>query len=156
MRFATCAVIGVVCLPIHIHAQAGDWAKVQALMSGTQVRIENQAGSWTQGRVGVVENTQLTLRVKDKWCVIPRSAIAKIERLGNHQVGKKARRGALIGAAGGVLQAYALAETNKGGFALMMAAGWAAIGAVIGAIDGAGDREPILVYFTAAPAPRAD
>jgi hypothetical protein len=93
-----------------------------------------------------VEDTQLTLLVRNKQFVIPRSAIAKIEQLGQDQMAKKARRGALIGAAGGVIQAYALAEANKGGFALMLAAGWAAIGAVIGATDGARDRERILVY----------
>ena len=146
MRLVTCVLLGFLCLPFPIQAQTGDWALVQALRSGTEIRLENRARSRTHGRIDTVEDTQLTLLVRNKLFVIPRSAIAKIERFGPDQMGKKARRGALIGAASGVIQAYALAEANKGGFALMLAAGCAAIGAVMGATDGARDRERILVY----------
>ena len=60
-----------------------------------------------------------------------------------------ALRGLGIGATGGATLG-AVAETNKAQWSALMALGWGAIGAVIGAVNGL-DRDRVLVYEAEIP-----
>lgn len=61
---------------------AQDWGAVQALAVDTPVRIGELGGRGGQlrGRIRAVEDAQLTVLVKGKPIVVPRSSIGRIER----------------------------------------------------------------------------
>ena len=60
--------------------------------------------------------------------------------------GMGAARGFAIGGAVGVLQALLLTKSDRLVFAGIFSAVWAPVGAALGAINGAGQRETTVVY----------
>jgi len=124
----------------------GGWDAVCALPAGTEVRIQNPANQSVQGRIDTVDDVGIVIIRNNKQTSVPRDSIRSITQLGADTMGKQAAIGAVAGVVGGLVQGYTLAEGNKGIFAASLAAGWAGIGALIGAIHGATQRQETLVY----------
>jgi hypothetical protein len=145
IRLVTWSLIWFVLLGSIAQGQS-DWEAVLALAAGTELRIQHRANQSVDGRIETVDETGITILLKNKPAFIPRNSIRSIKQRDHSTATRNAGIGALVGAAGGLLQGYTLAESNKGTFAIGLAAGWAAIGALIGAIHGASHRQEVLVY----------
>ena len=127
-----------------------DWDAVKALGHGITVRVQQLEGRQIEGRLVSVDDVAITVVAKGTTFSLDRQSIGQIDRVGR-QVGKRAERGLLIGAGGGAALGYSMAETNRGLWTALMAAGWGALGALIGAADGSREHEYRLVYRAASP-----
>jgi hypothetical protein len=132
-----------------------DWQAVVALQPGVLLRVDTFSRERLRGPLQRVDNDRLTLAVSTGPVDIPRGSVRRVIQIGDRHVGRDARRGLLVGAAaGGTLGALA-AETNKRSWSALMAAGWGAIGSLIGAINGL-DRDQYLWYDSPMPQTTAD
>ena len=126
-------------------SESSDWSAVMRLDPGSSVRVEDAAGAAVAGRFVRADGDGVTLAVGPASQTVLRAAVQRlllIERL----TATKAKRAWLVGTvAGGLLGAFA-AKSNRVPWALVMSAGWGAIGAVIGASDGFFDRKESLIY----------
>jgi uncharacterized protein YcfJ len=123
-----------------------DWSAVTRLATGTALRVEVLAEPSTMGRLVSVQTDQVTISSRSSQRTFLRPEIRRVA-LVQRRTGEKAKRGLVIGAIAGGLVGGLTTESNRGSWAAFMAAGWGAIGAVIGASDGFFDREETLVYL---------
>ena len=123
-----------------------DWSAVTRLATGTSLRVEVSAEPSTTGRLVSVQANQVTISSGSWQRTFLRPEIRRVV-LVQRRTGEKAKRGLVIGAIAGALVGGLTTESNQGSWAAVMAAGWGAIGAVIGASDGFFDREETLVYL---------
>jgi len=123
-----------------------DWSAVTRLATGTSLRVEVSAEPSTTGRLVSVQGNQVTISSGSWQRTFLRPEIRRVV-LVQRRTGEKAKRGLVIGAIAGALVGGLTTESNQGSWAAVMAAGWGAIGAVIGASDGFFDREETLVYL---------
>lgn len=124
----------------------GGWDSVVSLPLGTQVRITNLAGRRLMGVLEGATPEALLVRVEQRTERLQRSDVARIERLAGRAVGGRAKRGFLIGAVVGVAIGTFAVESNRGVWIPALSLGWGAVGAAIGAIEGAGGRDYVVVY----------
>ena len=122
-----------------------DWNRVKALTADAIVRIEQVGGRQLEGRLVSATDTEVAILVGVATVVVDRQSIRQVDQV-VRPVGKRALLGLLIGGAGGAILGHSTAESNKGAWTALMAAGWAAIGAVIGVVDGLKTRDYRLVY----------
>ena len=127
-----------------------DWEAVKALSSGSAVRIEQFGGRQVEGRLGSVDDTEITVVEKDTAIPLDRQTIRQVGRVGR-QVKRRAGIGSLVGAVGGAILGHSVAEANRGLWTVLMAVGWGAIGTLIGAVDGFRERDYRLVYESPSP-----
>jgi hypothetical protein len=129
-----------------------DWDAVKALSAGTTVRIQQSGGRQVEGPVVSVDDAAIAILASGKTFSFDRQSVQQIDRL-LRPVSKRAGLGLLIGASGGAVLGYSTAETNRGLWTALMAAGWGAVGALIGAVDGLRAHDYRLVYHeTCSPA----
>lgn len=119
---------------------------VVSLPLGTQVRITNLAGRRLMGVLEGATPEVLLVRVEQRTERLQRSDVARIERLAGRAVGGRAKRGFLIGAVVGVAIGTFAVESNRGVWIPALSLGWGAVGAAVGAIEGAGGRDYVVVY----------
>ena len=124
-----------------------DWEAVKALNAGATVRIQQLGGRQVEGRLVSVDDAVIAIVAEGMTFSFERQSVRQIDRLARH-VSKRAGLGLLIGAGGGAALGYATAETNRGLWTALMAAGWGAVGALIGAVDGLREHDYLLVYRT--------
>lgn len=127
-----------------------DWDGLKTLSTGARVRVEQLGGRQDEGRLVSVDDTEIAIVVRATTIVLDRQSIRQIHRVGR-PVRKRAVLGLLIGGGGGAILGYSAAETNKGLWTALMAAGWAAIGALIGVVDGLRGRDYQLIYLNPSP-----
>ncbi len=127
-----------------------DWDAVKALRAGATVRIQQFGWRQVEGRLVSVDDAVIMIDAEGTTLSLDRQSIHQIERFGR-QVRKRAGLGLLIGAGGGAVLGYSTAETNRALWTPLMAAGWGAIGALIGAVDGLREHDYRLVYRTVPP-----
>ena len=127
-----------------------DWDGLKALSTGATVRVEQLGGSQDEGRLVSVDDTEMAIVVRATTIVLDRQSIRQIHRVGR-PVRKRAVLGLLIGGGGGAILGYSAAEANKGLWTALMATGWAAIGALIGVVDGLRGRDYQLIYLNPSP-----
>jgi hypothetical protein len=101
-----------------------------ALASGTAIRVEDAAGSVTLGRLVTVQDDHLALSAGGSERSVLRSDVGRV-LIVRRLVAAGARRGFLIGAAGGALQG-ALLTKNRAVFASLFGAAWGFEGALGG------------------------
>ena len=123
-----------------------DWSAVARLATGTALRVEASAQPSTTGRLVSVQTNQITISSGSSQRTFLQPEIRRVV-LVQRRTGQKAKRGLIIGAVAGGLVGGLTTESNQGSWAAFMAAGWGAIGAVIGASEGFFDREETLVYL---------
>ena len=123
-----------------------DWSAVTRLAPGTALRVEVSAGSSTTGRLVSAETNQVTMSVRNEQRTFLRPEVRRVV-LVQRRTGQKAKRGFIIGAIAGGLVGAPTTESNQVPWAVLLAAGWGAIGAVIGVSDGFFDRAETLVYL---------
>jgi len=124
-----------------------DWDAVKVLSAGATVRIQELGGRQVEGRLVSVDDAVIAILAKGMTFSFDRQSVRQIDRL-ERPVSKRARLGLLIGAGGGAVLGYSTAETNRGLWTALMAAGWGAVGALIGAVDGLREHDYRLVYRT--------
>jgi len=122
-----------------------DWAAIVALASGTSVRVESVPGTIQQGQFLSADDEHLTFTVANRPVDMSRAAVRRVHRVSERNTKRFALRGLGIGAAAGGTLGAVTAETNKAPWTALMALGWGAIGATIGAINGL-HRDRVLVY----------
>lgn len=127
-----------------------DWTTVVALRSGASVRVESFDGMVQQGQFLRADTDHLTVTVARRPVDIRRAEVRRLYQMSERKFGRFALRGLVIGATGGATLGAVAAETNKAQWSALMALGWGAIGAVIGAINGL-NRDGVLVYEAQAP-----
>jgi hypothetical protein len=125
-----------------------DWSAALAIRPGARVRVVTQSRERVTGHLVAVTSDLLVVDVAGRERRLLPSEVRRLYTI--HGVKRSAVKGLLIGGAAGVSMALATAETNRGSWAAMLGAGWAAIGAVIGSVTGLLDRER-LVYSSAGP-----
>ena len=133
-----------------IAAPLSDWTTVVTLGSGASVRVESSDGMVQQGQFLGANTDLLTITVAKRRVDIRRAEVRRLYRVSERKVGRFALRGLGIGATGGATLGAVAAETNKAQWSVLMALGWGAIGAVIGAVNGL-DRDRVLVYEAEIP-----
>jgi hypothetical protein len=101
----------LVFLPSRSYAQTNDWAAVRALLTESPLRIHRLGlrDSQVDGKLLLVEDSQLTLLTRGRPIVVPKAVIGRIEQRHRDSVVE----GAILGALYGIL-AHALwaAEGN--------------------------------------------
>ncbi len=132
-------------LTIVVAAQPSDWTAVVALRSGASVRVESSGGTVQSGQFLRADTGHLTMTVASRSVEIQRAEVRRLYRVSERHVGRFALRGLGTGAAGGATLGAVAAETNKAQWSALMALGWGAVGAAIGAINGL-DRDRVLLY----------
>ena len=128
-----------------------EWARVTALEVGVTVQIDTTSQR-LRGTLQSATDAGLYVIASGRPIYTSRSDVRRVVRIGERQVKRYALRGLVIGAAAGTALGATTAETNKGPWTAFMAAGWAGVGALIGAINGL-DREEELVYQSPALQP---
>ena len=132
-------------LAIVIAAPLSDWTTVVTLRSGASVRVESSNGMVQQGQFLGADTDHLTMTVAGRPVDIRRAEVRRLYRVSERKVGRFALRGLVIGTAAGATLGAVAAETHKAQWSALLALGWGAIGAVIGAINGL-HRDLVLVY----------
>jgi hypothetical protein len=129
------------------------WPAVQALASGTKLRVRMKSGETVEGRLDTVFDAGLTLSRRGGTITLSRDAIQKAYRVGGRQVGKSTLMGlgigAGIGAAAGGAEAVWGGPHESGEAAMpvfVFAAGGAIIGTTAGLVVGLFRRKKVLVY----------
>jgi len=128
-----------------VAAQPSDWTGVVALPSGVSVWVESSAGKVQLGQFVRADSDHLTITAASRPVEIRRAEVRRLYRLSERHVGRFAMRGLGIGAAGGATLGAFAAETNKALWSALMALGWGAVGATIGAVNGL-HRDRVLLY----------
>ena len=121
------------------------------LVEGTMLQVERRAGGIVGGSLQSVDADRLVLDAAGGPVELLRTTIGRIVRLGARTTARSAKRGFVIGAVIGATQGALTVETNRGAWIGLLAAIEGSVGAVIGAIHGAGKRERMLIYEAAAP-----
>jgi hypothetical protein len=111
-----------------------DWAAVMALAAGQQVKVA--ATRHVRGVVERVDAQRLVIIDSGRSVEFSRPEVRSVVTIGERPVRRHARNGLIFGAAAGATMGALLADTNKAQWAMVIGAGWAAIGAAIGATDG--------------------
>ena len=103
------------------------------------------SGSGTvEGRLARADEHGLTLADGVAVRAVARGEVRRVITI-RRRTAEKASRGAIIGAVlGGALGL--VAETDRAAWSAILAAGWFAVGAIIGASDGFFDREEVVIY----------
>lgn len=127
--------------------RSGDWTALERMPGGALVRVELATGRSAQGRIASVDDDGLSISVEESRHTFQRLDIRKV-LLVQRQTGTKAKRGLVIGAVAGGLVGGLTSRSNRLAWTAFLAAGWAAVGATIGAIDGFGDSSETLIYAT--------
>jgi hypothetical protein len=130
----------------------GNWAAVVALTEGTTVEIETVDGSVFAGRVAAADAEALTIADKGARMTLARLRIRQVAHV-RRRTTEYAKRGLAIGAVAGGVVSLVTTVGPHAAFTAFMAATWGAIGAGIGASDGAFSRQDVVVYI-AGPATR--
>ena len=126
-----------------IRAQAiADWSTVTALQPRTRITVD--APTRIQGFVDHADADRLVVQVDGQLREFRRASVLRVAVIGPRQSGRRARNGLIIGAASGAVLGAVTAETNKGVWSALMALGWGAFGAAIGAINGLGRPETTI------------
>ncbi len=145
---AACATRSTRIDPTRLAGVGSDWATVVGLRTGVQVRVELSSSGRVEGRLARADEHGLTLAHGDAVRAVARADVRRVITVG-HRKTEKAGRGAIIGGVlGGALGL--VAETNRAAWSAILAAGWGAVGALIGAADGFVDREEVVIYAAAA------
>lgn len=132
-------------------AGVGDWAAVVALRTGVRVRVELSGSGSVEGRLDRADEHGLTLSDGSALRAVARADARRVITV-RHRTAEKARRGAIVGGVlGGALGL--VAETNRAAWSAILAAGWSAIGALIGASDGFSESEELVIYATTSGSP---
>jgi hypothetical protein len=127
------------------------WETVLALPVGTFLQVETGSGEKIEGHVRSVSGNRLLLDTGNAAVELSQDATQRVVRLGARKTGQRARRGFLIGAGLGAAMGGFGAKSNRLAWMTFLAAGWGAIGAAIGALDGVKTRDATLVYQAPVP-----
>jgi hypothetical protein len=131
------------------HAQ-NDWEAVKALSPGTRLRIQIQdhgRNHRIEGRLESIGDAEVTVVAGRRAVPLERQSIQQIAReTGRRLVRHKARNGCLVGIAAAIV--WAIPDGARVARFSFAALSWGPLGALIGAIDGASDREFVTVYRT--------
>jgi hypothetical protein len=136
---ATAQAVGTQALP-------PGWDRVLALSVDSEVEIQMLTGRTAKGRLVSAEPMAVTIAAGNRHDTLRRDEIRRVALIGRHQTARLAKRGLIIGAIAGGVWGGVAARSNRAVWSLMLAGGWGAIGAVIGATDGARQRERAVVY----------
>jgi hypothetical protein len=146
-RKAWTAAVLLALLPPTNMAAEGGWTAVLTVPRGGRVVVETASHERVRGELLAATPEGVTLAVDADVIAIDRSQVARL------YVRRRMRRtvitGLLAGGAAGVLVGLGTTKTNRGSWALMLGSGWAAIGTLIGAIDGLFDAERLVYSATA-------
>jgi hypothetical protein len=122
-----------------------DWSRVAALQVGTRAAIEMTGGRVVRGSVEAVSPSHLTLVDDGQRHTIAAADVHRVAVATRTRAGTVAKRGALVGGIlGGLVSLFA--ESNQGRWSLALIAGWAGVGAAIGALDGSSQPDWLTVY----------
>ena len=124
---------------------SSDWLVVEALPRGSKVVVERRGGGAVYGATRAITSASIEIDTGDSALVVARADVARVLRT-RSLAGVGAARGLAIGGAVGVLQALLLTKSDRLVFAGIFSAVWAPVGAALGAINGAGRRESIVIY----------
>ena len=120
-------------LTVLLQAQESQWQDLNQIKSGTRVQVVEQSLKSTSGRLVRVSEKDLTLKVENNEVVIPQERVYRVSVAGRNR-----KRNLLIGLAigGGAGAGLGAAASRVVGNAVIAPAiaGWAGIGAGIGAI----------------------
>lgn len=122
------------------------WESVVSLPLGAEVRVTDPTGRRLVGVLEAATPEALWVRVGQQTERLERPAVVQVERRARGTVGGRAKRGFLIGAAAGVAIGTFGVKSNRGVWIPALSLGWGAVGAAVGAIEGAGGRDYVVVY----------
>lgn len=120
-----------------------DWAAVGSLPRGTHIKLTQRSGLSIEGRLEDWSDDALTVRTPTGNVKAPRATVVRVVRVSGSDRTRRAGWGFLAGAVAGAAQGGALVLSNRGAWITVLAAGWGAIGAAIGAASG-GHRESVI------------
>ena len=123
---------------------APGWDAVMQLPISSQIRLQT-ADAVTAGRLLHVDATVLSLSHRDGVIRIERAAIQRVTRR-QRQSARQSRIGFGVGAGLGLMVGGITTESSQVPWMFTLAAGWGGLGALIGAISGAGDVREVVVY----------
>jgi uncharacterized protein YcfJ len=123
----------------------GDWERVARVPVGTALKVEDRSGTVTEGWFASTEADRVTLQRRTGHVAIPRTDVKRITAP-HRQTASGAKRGFKIGAVAGGLVGGLATRSNRPAWAAFLALGWGAIGALIGAVDGAQNVDDVVIY----------
>ena len=126
--------------------QTSEWANVTALGTGSDLRVDLVSGERATGRLASTTHNEVTLSVGHTERILSRETIRRVVLLGRRMTVRHAGRGFVVGAVFGGLLGMLTAKTNRAPWTAMMAAGWGALGTVIGAYEGSSRVDETVVY----------
>jgi len=163
VRVTGCVAAAVLCLTTLAGAQvASSFRGLQSsLHGGERLRITDQAGVVTNGRLTTLSDQSLRLIVQSAPAIdLPESSVAKIEHV-TSRVRKGALAGLLGGAAVGAMAVFLTPPCksfcigpSRGAVILPVAGMFGGIGAGIGALIGAAMPDRRVIYLSQRPVPR--
>jgi uncharacterized membrane protein len=103
------------------------------------------------GQITYTDAQRVVLSSADTPFDLSQPTIQRISVIGARKVGQHAQRGLLIGAIAGAVLGASTVQTNRLAWTAMLSAGWASLGALIGAIDGLSSRERTVIFESAQP-----
>ena len=126
---------------------SGAWTALESVSAGARVTVDLVTGRSKKGRLVSVDRDGLSVSVGESRETFQRFEIRQVWLVQSH-IGRKAKRGLAVGAVAGGLLGGLTTRSNRISWSAFLATGWAAIGAVIGAIDGLANRSDTLIYAT--------
>jgi hypothetical protein len=139
MRFRRFAAFAVLCAVVlgpaaALAQQDAEWSAVAALPLGTRVAIDTDSGQHATGTLASTSPDAVAINAAGTRHEFPRSTVTHVYRRPSRRA--FATRGLLVGAGTGALAGAVLAESNRGRWSAFQAAGWGALGALIGLVEG--------------------
>jgi len=133
-------------------SQPTEWSSVTRLGPGALVRIEDAAHNVVAGRFVRADHCGVTLANEVSSQTVLQSDVERVTLI-SRLTASKAKRGGIAGTVAGGLAGTLTVKSNRVPWGLLLAAGWGAVGALIGASDGFADRKETVVYQAARAAP---
>lgn len=130
---------------MHVMPDLGDWSALARRANGRMVRVEATGNRVVPGRLVRVTNDALGIWQGASDRTFARPEVRRVV-LVQRQTSNGAARGLAIGAIAGGLVGGLAAESNRAPWAFVMALGWGAIGAAIGAASGFSESRETVVY----------
>ncbi len=122
------------------------WDALQGHPAGALVRIYDAAGRELAGRLKGVSAQEIEIETPSGRLTVPRESVERVERLQPGSRARGAKVGLLIGAAGGALVGATLVRSNQLAWGALLAGGWGALGAGIGAAAASERHRYVLIY----------
>lgn len=121
------------------------WNNVSALSVDSEVEIQTMEGRTASGRLVQAEPMALIISRGGRHQTLRQDEIRRVVVI-RRQTARLAKRGFLVGVIAGGVWGIVATRSNGAVWSLIQAGSWGALGAGIGASEGASQRERTVVY----------